>query len=77
MKSLAQHQAIIINIMISSILNWSRRVEYLSSSQVLDSKSVELNWEVELEHLSRIEKLDLITQFENSIRLDKILDKCK
>ncbi len=40
-------------------------------------KSVESSWEVEFEHSSRIEKLDSITRFENSIRLDKILDRCK
>ncbi len=40
-------------------------------------KSVESSWEVKLKHSSRIEKLDSITRFENSIQLDKILDKCK
>ncbi len=40
-------------------------------------KSVESNWEVEFENLSRIEKLDSTTRPENSIRFDKILDKCK
>ncbi len=64
MKSLAQHQAIIINIMISSILNWSRQVEYLSSSQVLDSKSVELSWNFFEKVLSWIEKLNLSTWVE-------------
>ncbi len=40
-------------------------------------KSVELNWEVELENLNWVEKLDLTTRLDNSIQLDKILNKCK
>ncbi len=40
-------------------------------------KSVELNWEVELKHSSQVKKLDLITQFNNSTWLDKILNRCK
>ncbi len=40
-------------------------------------KSVESNWEVELEHSSRVEKLDPTIRLENSTRLDKILDRCK
>jgi len=40
-------------------------------------KSVELSWEVELKHASRIEKLDSITRLENSTQFNKILDKCK
>ncbi len=58
-------------------LDWSRQVEYSSSSWVLDSKSVESNWEVELKHSDRIEKLDSTTRLENSTWLDKILDRCK
>jgi len=53
-------------------LNWSHQVELKDFW-----KSVELNWEVELKHLSRVEKLDLKTRLENSIWLDKILDRCK
>jgi len=40
-------------------------------------KSVELNWEVEFKHSSRVEKLDSIIRLENSTWLDKILDRCK
>ena len=40
-------------------------------------KSVESSWEVEFEHSSRIEKLDSTIRFENSIRFDKILGRCK
>ena len=40
-------------------------------------KSVESSWEVELKHLSWVEKLDSTTRLENSTQLDKILDKCK
>ncbi len=53
-------------------VNWSRQVELK-----FFWKNVESNWEVELEHSSRVEKLDSTTRLENSTRLDKILDRCK
>jgi len=52
-------------------------IRLIASGRVLDSKSVESNWEVEFEHSSRVEKLDSTIRLENSIRLDKILDRCK
>ncbi len=45
-------------------VNWLRQVEYLSSSQVLDSKSVELNWNFFEKVSSWIEKLNLTTWIE-------------
>ncbi len=47
-----------------SILDWSRQVKYLSSSQVLDLKSVESNWNFFEKVLSRVEKLNSRTQVE-------------
>ncbi len=49
---------------VSSWLNWLRQVEYLSLSWVLDSKSVELNWNFFEKVLSWIEKLNLRTWIE-------------
>ncbi len=40
-------------------------------------KSVGSSWEVEFEHSNRVEKLDPTIRPENSIRLDKILGRCK
>ncbi len=49
---------------VSFALNWSRWVEYLSLSWVLDLKSVELNWNFLKKVLSRVEKLNSRTQIE-------------
>jgi len=43
---------------------WSRWVEYLSSSQVFDLKSVELNWNFFEKVSNWVEKLNLSTQVE-------------
>ncbi len=40
-------------------------------------KSVKSSWEVEFKHSSQVKKLDSTTRLENSIQLDKILDRCK
>ncbi len=90
LKFMIQHKHLFkrFNKTASVQINWLCQVEYLSLSQVFNSKSVELswiffwksvelNWEVELKHSSRVEKLDSTTQLENSTRLDKILDRCK
>ncbi len=45
-------------------LDWSRRIEYSSSSQVLDSKSVESNWNFFEKVSSWIEKLNSSTRVE-------------
>jgi len=73
-------------------LDWLRQVKYLSLSRVLDSKSIKLSWNLFEKVLSQIEKLNSSTwvelrsltqqlnsktRFENSTRLDKILDRCK
>ncbi len=47
-----------------SEVDWSRQVKYLSSSWVLDSKSVELNWIFFEKVLSWVEKLNLRTRVE-------------
>ena len=49
---------------LSLLLDWSRQVEYLSSSWVLDSKSIKLNWIFFEKVSSRIEKLNSRTQVE-------------
>ncbi len=45
-------------------LDWSRRIEYSSSSRVLDSKSVESNWNFFEKVSSWIEKLNSSTRVE-------------
>ncbi len=73
--------ALILNRLIAS----SRVLEFKSSIRLKKYqvelkffwKSIKSNWEVELKNSNRIEKLDSTTRFKNSIRLDKILNKCK
>ncbi len=48
-------------VMNTSWLNWSCWIEYLSSSQVLDLKSVELSWNFFEKVLSQVEKLNSST----------------
>ena len=45
-------------------LDWLRQVEYSSLNQVLNLKSVKLNWNFFEKVLSRVEKLNLTTQVE-------------
>ena len=55
----------------------SNRLEKCRVELKFFEKSVELSWEVELKHSSRVEKLDSIIWFKNSIQFNKILNRCK
>ncbi len=84
-QSSVDHSDILRTVKVIRLIASSQVLEFVSSTRLEKCqvelkffwKSIKSSWEVELKNLSQIEKLDLTIRFENSTRLDKILDRCK